>query len=76
MWSSPAPRVVDELMGHSIGRRGQSGVGSPMGRIYRETTPTMLARVTAALDERIGRAMAIAGNLPRDAEGWTGTEAA
>jgi hypothetical protein len=35
----------------------------------------MLARVTAALDERIGRAMAVAGNLPHDAEGWTGTEA-
>ena len=68
-------RVIDELMGHSVGRRGQSGVGSPMGRIYRETTPTMLARVTAALDERIGGAKAIAGKLPRDAEGWTGTEA-
>ena len=68
-------RVIDELMGHTSGRRGQSGVGSPMGRIYRETTPTMLARVTAALDERIGRAMAAAGNLSRDAEGWTGTEA-
>jgi hypothetical protein len=46
-----------------------------MGRVYRETTPTMLARVTAALDERIGRAMAVAENLSRDAEGWTGTEA-
>jgi hypothetical protein len=46
-----------------------------MGRVYRETTPTMLARVTAALDKRIGRALAVAGNLPRDAEGWTGTEA-
>jgi integrase len=68
-------RVIDELMGHSVGRRGQSGVDSPMGRIYRETTPLMLARVTAALDERIGEAKAIAGNPPRDAEGWTGTEA-
>jgi hypothetical protein len=34
----------------------------------------MLARVTAALDERIGRALAVVGNLPRDAEGWTRTE--
>jgi integrase len=68
-------RVIDELMGHAGGRRGQSGVGSPMGRIYRETTPTMLARVTAALDERIGRAMTVAENLSRDAEGWTGIEA-
>jgi hypothetical protein len=46
-----------------------------MGRVYRETTPAMLARVTAALDERIGCAMAVAGNLLRDPEGWTGTQA-
>ena len=68
-------RVTDELMGHAGGRRQGGGAsGSPMGRVYRETTPTMLARVTAALDERIGRALAVAGNLPRDAKGWTGTE--
>src|SRR5215217_4477937 len=69
-------RVIDELMGHTGGRRQGGASGSPMGRVYRETTPTMLARVTAALDERIGRALAVAGNLPRDAEGWTGTEEA
>jgi hypothetical protein len=34
-----------------------------MGRVYRETTPTMLARVTAALDERIGRALAVVGKV-------------
>jgi integrase len=68
-------RVIDELMGHTGGRRQGDTSGSPMGRVYRETTPTMLARVTAALDERIGRAMALGGNLPRDAEGWTGIEA-
>jgi integrase len=68
-------RVIDQLMGHTGGRRQGGASGSPMGRVYRETTPTMLARVTAALDERIGRAMAVVGNLPRDAEGWTGTEA-
>jgi integrase len=68
-------RVIDELMGHTGGRRQGGASGSPMGKVYRETTPTMLARVTAALDERIGRAMAVAGNLPHDAEGWTGTEA-
>jgi integrase len=68
-------RVIDELMGHAGGRRHGDTSGSPMGRVYRETTPTMLPRVTAALDERIGQAKAIAGNLPRDAEGWTGTEA-
>jgi hypothetical protein len=50
-------------------------VEGPIGRVYRETTPTMLARVTAALDERIGRAMTVGGILARDAEGWTGTEA-
>ena len=68
-------RVIDELMGHTGGRRQGGASGSPMGRVYRETTPTMLARVTAALDERIGRALAVVGNPPRDAEGWTGTEA-
>ena len=68
-------RVIDELMGHAGGRRHGDTSGSPMGRVYRETTPTMLARVTAALDERIGRALAVSGNQPRDAEGWTGTEA-
>jgi integrase len=59
-------RVIDELMGHTGGRHQGGTSGSPMGRVYRETTPAMLARVTAALDERIGRAMAAAGNLPRD----------
>jgi integrase len=52
-------RVIDELMGHASGRRAGAS-GSPMGRIYRETTPAMVTRVTAALDERIGRAQAIA----------------
>jgi len=61
--------------GHAGGRRNDGVGGSPMGRVYRETTPMMLARVTAALDERIARAMAVAGNLPRDPEGWTGTQA-
>jgi hypothetical protein len=37
-----------------------------MGRIYRETTPAMMARVTAALDERIGRALAVAAHLLRE----------
>ena len=53
-------RVIDELMGHTGGRRGGSSSGSPMGRVYRETTPTMLARVTAALDDRIGYAQRMA----------------
>jgi hypothetical protein len=50
--------VIDELMGHE-------GSGSPndtsvMGRLYRRTTPEMLARVTDALDERLGAAEAAA----------------
>lgn len=40
--------------------------GSPMGRVYRETTPAMVARVTAALDQRIGRALAVAAYLLRE----------
>jgi integrase len=55
-------RVIDELMGHSGDRHGQSGAGSPMGRVYRETTPAMVSRVTAALDDRIARAAEIAAS--------------
>jgi hypothetical protein len=53
-------------MGHASGRRDPGAGGSPMGRIYRETTPEMLARVTAALDERLGRALAVAAYLLRE----------
>jgi len=56
-------RVIDELMGHAAGRRDRSAGGSPVGRVYRETTPAMLARVTAALDARTGQAMRLAANL-------------
>jgi integrase len=59
-------RVIDELMGHASSRRDHGADGSPMGRIYRETTPEMLARVTAALDDRIGRAIAVAAYLLRE----------
>jgi integrase len=59
-------RVIDELMGHSSGRRDRGAGGSPMGRVYRETTPAMVARVTAALDDRIGRAHAVAAYLLRE----------
>jgi integrase len=58
-------RVIDELMGHSGGRRGGGGDGSPMGRVYRETTPAMLARVTAVLDDRISIAERIAEDVLR-----------
>jgi hypothetical protein len=58
--------VIDELMGHASGRRDRGAGGSPMGRVYRETTPAMVARVTAALDERIGRVEAFAPYLLRE----------
>jgi hypothetical protein len=53
-------------MGHASGHRAHSAGGSPMGRVYRETTPAMVARVTAALDERIGHALAVAAYLLRE----------
>jgi Phage integrase family len=56
-------RVIDELMGHSGGRRGGGGDGSPIGRIYHETTPAMLTRVITALDDRISHAEQIAADL-------------
>jgi integrase len=59
-------RVIDELMGHASGHRDRGASGSPMGRVYRETTPAMLARVTAALDERISCALAVAAYLLRE----------
>jgi hypothetical protein len=55
--------VIDELMGHSGGRRDLASGGSPMGRVYRETTRVMLGRVTAALDERIAIAQQVAANM-------------
>jgi len=58
-------RVIDELMGHSGGRRDHPSAGSPMGRVYRETTAAMLARVTAALDDRIALALAVIRDLQR-----------
>jgi len=59
-------RVIDELMGHAGGRRDRGGGASPMGRVYLETTPATVARVTAALDDRIGRALAVAAYLLRE----------
>jgi integrase len=44
-------RVIDELMGHASGRRDRIAGGSPMGR---------------ALDDRIGRALAVAAHLLRE----------
>jgi hypothetical protein len=38
-----------------------------MGRVYRETTPAMLARITTVLDDRISRAERIAKDVLRGA---------
>jgi integrase len=59
-------RVIDELMDHASGHRANNAGSSSMGRIYRETTPAMVTRVTAALDERLGRALAVAAYLLRE----------
>jgi integrase len=67
-------RVIDELMGHASDRRDRGAGGSPMGRAYRETTPSMVARVTAALDDRIGRAQAVAAYLLREGRDWRAVE--
>jgi len=56
-------RVIDELMGHSSGRHAGGGDGSPMGRVYRETTPAMLARVVAAIDQRLLTVLQVASGL-------------
>jgi integrase len=44
-------RVIDELMGHAGGRRIEHG--SRIGRVYRETTPEMVARVVTAIEQRL-----------------------
>jgi integrase len=67
-------RVIDELMGHAGGRRDRGAGGSPMGQVYRETTPAMVARVTAALDDRIGHAQAVAAYLLREGRDWRAVE--
>ena len=66
-------RVIDELMGHAGGRPDHAAGGSPMGRVYRETTPAMVAWVAAAQDERLGRALAVAAYLLREGRdcGWS-----
>ena len=60
-------QVIDELMGHASGRRDRGAGG---GRVYRETTPAMVARVTAALDDRIGHALAVAAYVLRERRDW------
>ena len=55
---------------HADGQALRHGAGNVHGRVasdvYRETTPAMVARVAAALDERLGRALAVAAYLLRE----------
>jgi integrase len=75
-------RVIDELMGHAGGRRGD-GEGSAIGRAYRHTTPEMRARVVAALEARLGIMLDVAARLlqsqaaaePTGATRWRGWRA-
>jgi integrase len=51
-------RVIDELMGHSSTRRPSGGAA--IGRVYRETTPEMTARVVAALERQLDVVLKVA----------------
>jgi hypothetical protein len=46
-------RVIDEVMGHEATGWGGQQRGSAMGAHYRHTTPAMVARVMAAVQERL-----------------------
>lgn len=46
-------RVIDEVMGHVGTKRERASGSSPMGRVYRETTEAMAARVAGVLDEKL-----------------------
>jgi integrase len=66
-------RVIDELMGHHGGRRGD-GDGSAIGLRYRHMTAEMQARVLAVIDRCLAAALAVhAPTMPQgggeDAEG-------
>jgi hypothetical protein len=49
--------VIDELMGHQAGRRGERE-GSMIGTRYRHMTEAMQARVVAVIGERLAVALA------------------
>jgi integrase len=55
-------RVIDELMGHTGGRRSDHD-GSAIGLRYRWTIPEMQARVVAALEERLAIVLKVADAL-------------
>jgi integrase len=63
-------RVIDELMGHERGRRGELEGGSRIGARYRHTTPEMAVRVAAAVQERLVVVVEVAeAILERDGAG-------
>jgi hypothetical protein len=49
--------MIDELVGHQGGRRGERD--SPMGMAYRHTPPEMQARVVAVIEARLAIASGI-----------------
>ena len=49
--------MIDELMGHQAGRRGERE-GSMIGTRYRHMTEAMQARVAAVIAERLAVALA------------------
>jgi integrase len=51
-------RVIDGLMGHQAGRRGERE-GSMIGTRYRHMTEAMQARVVAVIAERLAVALAV-----------------
>jgi hypothetical protein len=55
--------VIDELMGHAGGQRGEeapSRQGSPIGTRYRWTIPDMEARVVTAIEQRLAISFTVA----------------
>jgi integrase len=53
-------RVIDEMMGHADGRRGEHH-GSRIGSVYRHTTPAMEQRIRDEISKRLIQAGGIAG---------------
>jgi integrase len=61
-------RVIDELMGHVAGRRGERE-GSLIGTRYRHMTAEMQARVAAVIEQQLTPAMAHVPQVcPKDCE--------
>jgi Phage integrase family len=61
-------RVIDELMGHASSRHPEQG--SRMGRVYRETTPEMVAQVVAAIEARLALVLTVAQREVYGGPGW------